>query len=95
MVTATGSPSNAYASFPTVHVRLRGPVTDAGRPAGSLPAAAEPTAEQAAQALVRAAQLAGADAVVAIGSDYRRAALAGGTLRFAEVLAWGTPIRLR
>jgi hypothetical protein len=75
-----------------VHVRLSGVVRgdDKGPGIGivNAPTAAEATAE-----LHRVARVAGADKVVSVASDYRRAALAGGTTSTQwriEVQAWGT-----
>ncbi len=75
-----------------VHVRLTGLVRgdDKGPGIGivNAPTAAEATAE-----LHRVARVAGADKVVSVAADYRRAALAGGTTSTQwriEVQAWGT-----
>lgn len=75
-----------------VHVRLTGLVRgdDKGPGIGivNAPTAAEATAE-----LHRVARVAGADRVVSVAADYRRAALAGGTTSTQwriEVQAWGT-----
>lgn len=75
-----------------VHVRLTGVVRGDNKGPGvsivNAPTAAEATAE-----LHRVARVAGADKVVSVASDYRRAALAGGTASTQwriEVQAWGT-----
>ncbi len=75
-----------------VHVRLTGVVRGDEKGPGisivNAPTAAEATAE-----LHRVARVAGADKVVSVASDYRRAALAGGTASTQwriEVQAWGT-----
>lgn len=77
-----------------VHVRLSGVVRgdDKGPGIGivNAPTAAEATAE-----LHRVARVSGADRVVSVASDYRRAALAGGTASTQwriEVQAWGTAL---
>ncbi|NLS29019.1 hypothetical protein S2M10_40330 [Sphingomonas sp. S2M10] len=82
----------AMAPMGPVHVRLTGLVRgdDKGPGIGivNAPTAAEATAE-----LHRVARVAGADKVVSVASDYRRAALAGGTTSTQwriEVQAWGT-----
>ncbi|WP_245653511.1 hypothetical protein [Sphingomonas pituitosa] len=75
-----------------VHVRLTGLVRGDEKGPGigivNAPTAAEATAE-----LHRVARVAGADKVVSVAADYRRAALAGGTTSTQwriEVQAWGT-----
>ncbi|WP_093297519.1 hypothetical protein [Sphingomonas sp. NFR04] len=75
-----------------VHVRLtsfvRGDAKGPGIGIMNAPTAAEATAE-----LHRVARVAGADKVVSVAADYRRAALAGGTTSTQwriEVQAWGT-----
>lgn len=75
-----------------IHVRLTGVVRGDEKGPGigivNAPTAAEATAE-----LHRAARVVGADKVVSVAADYRRAALAGGTTSTQwriEVQAWGT-----
>lgn len=75
-----------------VHVRLtsivRGDSKGPGIAIVNAPTAAEATAE-----LHRVARVSGADKVVSVAADYRRAALAGGTTSTQwriEVQAWGT-----
>jgi uncharacterized protein YbjQ (UPF0145 family) len=75
-----------------VHVRLtsfvRGDAKGPGIGVMNAPTAAEATAE-----LHRVARVAGADKVVSVAADYRRAALAGGTTSTQwriDVQAWGT-----
>jgi hypothetical protein len=75
-----------------VHVRLtsfvRGDAKGPGIGIMNAPTAAEATAE-----LHRVARVAGADKVVSVAADYRRAALAGGTTSTQwriDVQAWGT-----
>jgi hypothetical protein len=75
-----------------VHVRLtsivRGDTKGPGIGIMNAPTAAEATAE-----LHRVARVAGADKVVSVAADYRRAALAGGTTSTQwriDVQAWGT-----
>lgn len=75
-----------------VHVRMTGVVRGDQKGPGigivNAPTAAEATAE-----LHRVARVAGADKVVSVAADYRRAALAGGTTSTQwriEVQAWGT-----
>lgn len=75
-----------------VHVRMTGIVRGDQKGPGigivNAPTAAEATAE-----LHRVARVAGADKVVSVAADYRRAALAGGTTSTQwriEVQAWGT-----
>lgn len=75
-----------------VHVRMTGVVRGDQKGPGigivNAPTAAEATAE-----LHRVARVVGADKVVSVASDYRRAALAGGTASTQwriEVQAWGT-----
>lgn len=75
-----------------VHVRMSGVVRGDQKGPGiaivNAPTAAEATAE-----LHRVARVAGADKVVSVAADYRRAALAGGTASTQwriEVQAWGT-----
>jgi uncharacterized protein YbjQ (UPF0145 family) len=77
-----------------VRVRLSGVVkSDAsGQVTASVNA---PNAVEAVAALNRAAQVNGAEAVVSVSSDYRRAAIASGplqTLWRVEVQAWGTAV---
>lgn len=75
-----------------VHVRMTGVVRGDENGPGigivNAPTAAEATAE-----LHRVARVSGADRVVSVAADYRRAALAGGTASTQwriEVQAWGT-----
>jgi len=75
-----------------VHVRMTGVVRGDQKGPGigivNAPTAAEATAE-----LHRVARVAGADKVVSVAADYRRAALAGGTTSTQwriDVQAWGT-----
>ncbi len=75
-----------------VHVRMTGVVRGDQKGPGigivNAPTAAEATAE-----LHRVARVSGADKVVSVAADYRRAALAGGTTATQwriEVQAWGT-----
>lgn len=75
-----------------VHVRMTGVVRGDQKGPGigivNAPTAAEATAE-----LHRVARVAGAEKVVSVAADYRRAALAGGTNSTQwriEVQAWGT-----
>lgn len=75
-----------------IHVRMTGTVRGDEKGPGvgivNAPTAAEATAE-----LHRVARVSGADKVVSVASDYRRAALAGGTTSTQwriEVQAWGT-----
>jgi hypothetical protein len=82
----------AMAPLGPVHVRLtsfvRGDAKGPGIGIMNAPTAAEATAE-----LHRVARVAGADKVVSVGADYRRAALAGGTTSTQwriDVQAWGT-----
>ncbi|MGN7999586.1 hypothetical protein [Sphingomonas sp. 22176] len=82
----------AMAPMGPVHVRLtsivRGDSKGPGIGIMNAPTAAEATAE-----LHRAARVAGADKVVSVAADYRRAALAGGTTSTQwriDVQAWGT-----
>ncbi len=82
----------AMAPMGPVHVRLtsfvRGDAKGPGIGIMNAPTAAEATAE-----LHRVARVAGADKVVSVAADYRRAALAGGTTSTQwriEVQAWGT-----
>nr|WP_315384430.1 hypothetical protein [uncultured Sphingomonas sp.] len=82
----------AMAPLGPVHVRLtsfvRGDAKGPGIGIMNAPTAAEATAE-----LHRVARVAGADKVVSVAADYRRAALAGGTTSTQwriEVQAWGT-----
>ena len=82
----------AMAPMGPVHVRLtsfvRGDAKGPGIGVMNAPTAAEATAE-----LHRVARVAGADKVVSVAADYRRAALAGGTTSTQwriDVQAWGT-----
>ncbi|MET3712904.1 hypothetical protein ABIC65_003623 [Sphingomonas trueperi] len=82
----------AMAPLGPVHVRLtsfvRGDAKGPGIGIMNAPTAAEATAE-----LHRVARVAGADKVVSVAADYRRAALAGGTTSTQwriDVQAWGT-----
>ena len=82
----------AMAPLGPVHVRLtsivRGDTKGPGIGIMNAPTAAEATAE-----LHRVARVAGADKVVSVAADYRRAALAGGTTSTQwriDVQAWGT-----
>ena len=82
----------AMAPMGPVHVRLtsfvRGDAKGPGIGIMNAPTAAEATAE-----LHRVARVAGADKVVSVAADYRRAALAGGTTSTQwriDVQAWGT-----
>lgn len=82
----------AMAPLGPVHVRLtsivRGDSKGPGIGIMNAPTAAEATAE-----LHRVARVAGADKVVSVAADYRRAALAGGTTSTQwriDVQAWGT-----
>ncbi|WP_193378017.1 hypothetical protein [Sphingomonas elodea] len=75
-----------------VHVRMTGVVRGDEKGPGigivNAPTTAEATAE-----LHRVARVSGADRVVSVAADYRRAALAGGTASTQwriEVQAWGT-----
>lgn len=75
-----------------VHVRMTGVVRGDEKGPGveivNAPTTAEATAE-----LHRVARVSGADNVVSVAADYRRAALAGGTTSTQwriEVQAWGT-----
>ncbi|WP_213979916.1 hypothetical protein [Sphingomonas sp. dw_22] len=77
-----------------VRVRLVGTVRgDAnGQETASVNA---PNAAEAVAALNRVAQVSGADGVMGVASDYRRAAIAAGPLQSlwrVEVQAWGTAV---
>ena len=81
-------------SLGPVRVRLVGVVRgdSSGRETASVNA---PNAAEAIAALNRVAQVNGADGVMGVASDYRRAAIAAGPLQTrwrVEVSAWGTAI---
>jgi uncharacterized protein YbjQ (UPF0145 family) len=77
-----------------VRVRLLGTMKgdSSGQETASVNA---PNAAEAIAALNRVAQVSGADGVINVASDYRRAAIAAGPLRSlwrVEVQAWGTAV---
>ncbi len=77
-----------------VRVRLLGVVKgdSSGRETASVNA---PNAAEAVAALNRVAQVSGAEGVINVASDYRRAAIAAGPLQSLwriEVQAWGTAV---
>ena len=70
----------------------------AAAPPGAGDVAMPATERRASEALHRAARAAGADAVVRIGSAYRRTALLSTSAvvpSLVEIHSWGTAIRLR
>ena len=76
-----------------VRVRLMGMVK--GDPAGRETSINAPDAAEAVAALNRVAQVTGADGVINVASDYRRAAIAAGPLQSMwriEVQAWGIAV---
>lgn len=90
--TVSNSIRAAMAPLGPVHVRLtsfvRGDAKGPGVGIMNAPTRAEATAE-----LHRVARVSGADKVVSVAADYRRAAIAGGTTSTQwriEVQAWGT-----
>jgi uncharacterized protein YbjQ (UPF0145 family) len=77
-----------------VRVRLLG-VVKGDSSGGQTESVNAPNAAEAVAALNRVAQVSGADGVINVASDYRRAAIASGPLRSlwrVEVLAWGTAV---